>query len=701
MRSKTIARFCFSSSAAKTLALGIAAITVFHGSLGQAQKLPNGKQEIVGHVNPAFEKTALVGKLDDEAIVHLAIGLPMKDRAGLEKQVADLYDPKSPNFHHFLSEDDFAKRYGASEQDYQALINFAKSHGLTVTATYADRLQLSVSGKVSAVNAALHISLTARRRADGSIYYAPDREPSVDLDTKILHIGGLDNLEPPKPKGGSGGSGPNGLLGGSDFRNAYAAGAPQTGAGQSVGLFELDGFYQSDIELYTKQFSEFSKHVPPIKIVALNKYVVTATESGPPYGGCNPTSPIPKSAPPAGTPGGHFNETALDIDMAMAMAPGLDSVIVYEGCTGDDILKAMAHPVNGVLPKQLSASWSIPTDSNAEQTYWQMAASGQSFLWAAGDDNTTCPVPICPGSNCGQNVRPTMPDVTSVGGTILQMSNNGGAWQSETAAHDGGGLLVGYAMPDYQKGVPTKVSNPKHWRMNPDVSMESGDGSPNGVWVGNKPGYVIFSFGTSVAAPLWAGYTALINQKREEIGVGPIGWLNPALYAIGSNAKLYARDFHDIDSGTSPAAPASQCQNGVTTSNTAAAGYDLVTGLGTPTGNLIADLGGWPSYRLFCHGPLKTTGDKTPFVWAHAGAGASPPPAGHCAWADRGPRGAEIKQGDSNVILGQLGGLANLPAGKYAWFAVYTAPKSDNDLVVTETGKFVNPPFSSDPFQLP
>jgi subtilase family serine protease len=134
----------------------------------------------------------------------------------------------------------------------------------------------------------------------------------------------------------------------------------------------------------------------------------------------------------------------LDIDMAMAMVPGLDSVIVHEGCTDDEILQRMAHPVNGVLPKQLSASWSIPTDQNAQQSYLQMAASGQSFLWAVGDHNTTCPVPVCPGANCGQNVRATMPDVTSVGGTVLQMSNNGAAWQSETAAQDGGGILVGF-----------------------------------------------------------------------------------------------------------------------------------------------------------------------------------------------------------------------------------------------------------------
>ena len=113
-------------------------------------------------------------------------------------------------------------------------------------------------------------------------------------------------------------------------------------------------------------------------------------------------------------------------------------------------------------------------------------------------------------------------------------------------------------MPDYQKGIAPNVSNPGNWRMAPDVAMESGDGSPNGVWTKSQGNEVYFSFGTSVATPLWVGYTALINQKRDELGVGPIGWLNPALYAIGANPKKYAQDFHDIISGTSPAAPANQ-----------------------------------------------------------------------------------------------------------------------------------------------
>jgi hypothetical protein len=200
----------------------------------------------------------------------------------------------------------------------------------------------------------------------------------------------------------------------------------------------------------------------------------------------------------------------------------------------------------------------------------------------------------------------------------------------------------------------------------------------------------------------------LANQKRAQNGFGPIGWLNPALYAISRDATKYVQDFYDIQKGTSPAAPASQCVNSVTFSYSAGVGYDLVTGLGSPRAGLIADLGTWPSYPLYCQGPLTTNGTSTKFEWASQGAGATPtgPGPGRCAWADRAPRGSEIKQpGDFNIILGQLGQLANLPRHKYMAIAVYRAPARDpardNDLVVTEVFGFKSPPFSSDPTQFP
>src|SRR5207248_2086258 len=82
--------------------------------------------------------------------------------------------------------------------------------------------------------------------------------------------------------------------------------------------------------------------------------------------------------------------------------------------------------------------------------------------------------------------------------------------------------------------------------------------------------------GTSCAAPLWAGFMALVNQQAAMKGRPPIGFLNPAIYAIGKGAG-YSGTFHDITTGANT--------NAVSPTNFfATAGYDLCTGWGTPKG---------------------------------------------------------------------------------------------------------------------
>jgi subtilase family serine protease len=587
----------------RTLSAVILALTLsFHGQ-GSSGAAANelGRQRLVGHMEPAFARAPIIGRLAPDTTLHLAIGLPIRNGALLEREVGEIYDPSSQHFHQFLTPENVVKQFAPSEKDYRAVLAFVRAHDLTVTATYPHRLLVAIKGSAAAIEKTFHLSLTLRRRGDDTVYYAPDREPSVDLRTKILYISGLNNLILPKPQG-SGGSGPGGSFAGTDFRNAYVAPNTLVGTGQSVGLFELDGYYVADVEQYQATFlAGFTPAVPVSVAASLDGFVATATQSGPPQGGCG-AAMIAPGTPPAGTPGSA--EPILDIDMAIAMAPGLAQLYVYEGCNGDHILAAIiSRTKNGDLPKQLSASWPIPTDAGSVTFYKLMAAQGQSFLWAVGDGSATCPVSL---NGNQQPVRPTMPDVTSVGGTVLTMSNDGAIWQSETAATDGGGLLQNVPMPNYQVGIAPNVVNPHHWRMSPDVAILSGDGTNfnSSAFIYWKGGG-LFNTGTSVAAPLWAGFVALVNEHRATAGLGPIGYLNPALYAIAANPELYAQDFHDIRTGSSPAPPQNNCPNGVSTS--AEVGYDLVTGLGSPKANLINDLtqitspprGGEPPPRCF------------------------------------------------------------------------------------------------------
>ena len=106
--------------------------------------------------------------------------------------------------------------------------------------------------------------------------------------------------------------------------------------------------------------------------------------------------------------------------------------------------------------------------------------------------------------------------------------------------------------------------------------------------------------GTSLAAPLWAGLVALANQQAAANGQPPVGFANPALYAIGKSTS-YQSCFHDITTG-------SNTNSSSPTKYRAVAGYDLCTGLGTPNGgNLIPALLSPPLDNLRITPPLGFT----------------------------------------------------------------------------------------------
>ena len=136
-------------------------------------------------------------------------------------------------------------------------------------------------------------------------------------------------------------------------------------------------------------------------------------------------------------------EVTLDIDMAIAMAPGLSSVIVYEGSSPNDVLNCMA---TNDAAKQLSCSWSFGINSTTENIFQTYQTQGQSFFAASGDNGAysrqESPSP------CDD------PNVTIVGGTSLSTSSTNGPWSSETTwSGSSGGISTSYAIPNYQTNV--------------------------------------------------------------------------------------------------------------------------------------------------------------------------------------------------------------------------------------------------------
>ena len=518
-------------------------------------------QVLRGHVPAAAARLRPVDRLAAATRLDLAIGLPLRNKEALTNLLREVYDPASTNYHRYLTPERYAERFGPTEADYQAVIGFARAHGLTVAGTHPNRVLVHVHGAVAEIEQALHTTMRVYPHpTEDRTFYAPEVEPVLELGVPVLHIGGLNNLTTTRRMNlqadtaregvnaaARAGSGPSGTLIGSDFRAAYIPGVTLTGAGEAVGLFELDGYYASDITAYEKLAG-----LPnvPLKNVLIDGF-----------------SGIPSSR----RRNSGNEEVALDIEMAISMAPGLSQVIVYEGdpqgttATFDDILNRMA---TDNLARQLSCSWGFDIDAITQQVFLQYAAQGQSFFLASGDS----------GAFFGAVSQPSDdPYITVVGGTMLTTSS-AHAYASEIAWDgSGGGISTLYPIPSWQQGVDMSANQGSTTRRNvPDVSMVASN-----VWVMADRGSSFPVVGTSISAPLWAGFTALVNQRAAAEGKPPMGFMNPALYRIGKGPN-YTRAFHDIKSGNNATVLSPK-------KFFAATGYDLCTGWGTPAGSGLID----------------------------------------------------------------------------------------------------------------
>jgi hypothetical protein len=275
----------------------------------------------------------------------------------------------------------------------------------------------------------------------------------------------------------------------------------------------------------------------------------------------------------------------LDIEMVISMAPGLSKVILYEAPTNgipNDILSRIATDNQA---KQISCSWGWGggPDTNADQIFQQMAAQGQTFFAASGDSDAFI-------TSTSTNFPADDPYLTSVGGTTLTTTGPLGPWVSETVwnwgvemggSEDGigssGGISTSYPIPTWQQSVNmAAIGGSTTMRNVPDVALTA----DNVYVIANSGTEFPGTGGTSCASPLWAALTALVNEQAASNGLGPVGFINPAVYIIGTEQD-YTADFQDITTGNNE-------WIGSPNQFSAVAGYDLCTGWGTPTGsNLV------------------------------------------------------------------------------------------------------------------
>src|SRR6476469_9765398 len=102
------------------------------------------QRRLDGHVPSVVSQVAAKGDLSAQTEVHLALGLPVHDQQGLDAFVRAISDPNSPQYRQYLTPAEFTERFGPTEADYQAVINFAESNGMTISETHPNRMIVDV-----------------------------------------------------------------------------------------------------------------------------------------------------------------------------------------------------------------------------------------------------------------------------------------------------------------------------------------------------------------------------------------------------------------------------------------------------------------------------------------------------------------------------------------------------------------------------
>ncbi|SHL25269.1 S53 family peptidase [Actinacidiphila paucisporea] len=556
----------------------------------------------------------------DSTALDLSVVLAPRDPAALTKFVTDVSTPGSPLYHHYLKTGEFGPTFGPAAATVQKVRGALQAQGLHPGALAADGMTVPLHTTVGAAAKAFRTGFTSYRTADGRTAVSNTAAPAVegDVASSITAVTGLSTLSVVKPhytaatkrvvapKSTAGGTAQPHMAGKTpalcssissllsqyglaDTRDYWSAGKlastygmanePNVGTGVTVGIFELENYSTKDIAAYQSCYGT-KVPVSAVKVDGGPKYAADADL-------------------------GYGVESALDIEDVIGLVPQA-SVVVYQGvdaenATWQNVLNVYNKMVTDNRAQVISTSWGgcepdTPASfMDAENAIFQRAAAqGQTVTAASGDNGSAdCWYDVDGdgvnddphGTSVATDDPASQPYVLGVGGTSMTGSESAAAvWNSLDGA-TGGGVSQHFAL-DATTGYQAGVNGPGYadgcaagatgkCRQVPDVSaladpltgylLANGQDDTGGQ-------YWTIIGGTSGASPTWAALIAQADLDLSCQADGPVGFVNPALY------KLPATAFRDITSGSNYLS-----YTGVPSGDySAAAGYDLTTGRGTP-----------------------------------------------------------------------------------------------------------------------
>jgi uncharacterized protein (TIGR03437 family) len=533
-----------------------------------------------GHVNPNALPQNDLGPVDPAMPIRQAT-LLFKPAASIDAFLAEQQLPGSPNYHKWLTPEQFGDRFGLTANDIAQVTAWLESQGLKVDNVARGRHWIHFSGTAEQAARTFRTAFH-RYRVNGETHFAMAGEPSVPAALQDV-IGGFLGLDDFKLRSnvvrsqytsskGTHTLVPDDLATIYNIAPLYAAGID--GDGQRIAIIGDSSLDLSDIRAFRKQFN--LPYNDPIQILV------------------------------GDDPGYNSDvvESNLDIEWSNAVARGAQIVYVY----GQSAYNATQFAVDENLAPVLSLSFggceaynqasfrAVAQQANAQGITW-LASSGDT---GAAECDQSAPIPQA-AKGFAVGFPASIPEITAVGGT--QFDDAKGNYWATTNGPSGGSAL-GYIPETVWNDTPlvngfhaggggASILFPKpYWQTGPGVPNDNARDIPDISLTAsaNHVGYQIYLYGaiytvggTSAGAPALAGVVALLNHyltSKSILAKPGLGNINPALYRMAQSTNNV---FHDITTGDNAvrcALGTPDCVEGLV-GYPAGPGYDLATGLGS------------------------------------------------------------------------------------------------------------------------
>ena len=553
-------------------------------------------------VGPVQDHSASrTGALAPTQELRLVLGLAVPHEAQEEQFLSAVQTKGSPQFHQFLTAAQWNARFAPSPANQQAVVNWAKGQGLTVTATYADRLLVDVEAPASTVEKVFKVSI-GTYRLHGVDFFANQNPPTMpaSLNGILDDVEGLNSL-PAEATGG---------VPQATSRPAYVSG-PVAAQGVHLTANGVSGSQQPKLtngwydptDIYSSQAydatalyaqghccnpSGSTTGTPAQTSIAL---ITDGTVAGSDLTGWhNQYSYLAYNIQFVNVDGGASgtsDESTLDTEWAMAMSNSFGSYLDtakeynYDSPGGSaDFTDAYNAALSGGLARTMSISYawaegygiSSSTMTTDHNIFNSLTGQGWSVLAASGDHGSTGDC-----SHLSVMYPASDPDVISVGGTQLQLDSNS-QFLSETAwgptgscgTNNGGstgGCSSYFGAPSWQSPLYPCGSGS---RAVPDFAINSSPYTAQNYFYN---GFLSGVAGTSIATPELAGFTAQAEAYQQADGYGAFGNYAASLWYGAQHSYYLHNPFYDVTSGCNyPSGGSGYC---------AVTGYDLVTGWGS------------------------------------------------------------------------------------------------------------------------